>query len=87
MRDFGGKEPEGEEKPFLTAPAGALVTRDGVSGVFTLAAGVVRFRPVEAGSKRGDRIVIESGLKGGERVVIEPPSSLVDGQEVETADD
>lgn len=83
---FLREEPEGDERPFVTAPAGAVVTRDGARGVFTVAAGVVRFRTVEVGARRGDRIVIASGLKGGERVVIEPPPELADGTRVEIAD-
>ncbi len=65
-------------------PAAALREREGRSGVWLLereGSGTrVRFLPVGAGAREGDRAVALSGLTGGERVVLDPPGDLKDGE-------
>ncbi len=83
----------GEDR--ILAPAAAIVTRDGQSGVFVIEDAVARFVPVTtgetvntgetapAGDTEGDRVVVASGVTGGEQVVLSPGPKVVDGATVE----
>lgn len=54
----------------IVVPLGALTRdSDGVRGVFVVADGRTRFRPVETGSADGERVLVRKGLAAGERVV------------------
>jgi HlyD family secretion protein len=69
------------EKVFV--PSKALAERAGRAGVWILeregGGNRVRFVPVEAGAREGDRATILSGLAGGERLVLDPPADMKDG--------
>lgn len=66
----------------VLAPNGAVVARDGATGVFVVEEGRVRFARVEAEESRATQTPIKSGLSGGELVVVDPPSTLSSGMVV-----
>jgi membrane fusion protein, multidrug efflux system len=73
------------ERNALLVPAGALVERGQLTGVYVVdAQSVARLRLVTAGQRRGDRVEILSGLNPGEGVVIEGVDRVTDGGRVET---
>jgi HlyD family secretion protein len=58
-----------------TAPAvplSAIIERQGVKGVFVVAKGVARFRPVSLGLQDGQRAAVLQGIKEGEMVIVNP---------------
>jgi RND family efflux transporter MFP subunit len=82
------------ERRALMVPAGALVARGQLEGLFVVeeagageAGGegspTARLRWVRAGERRGDDVEILSGLAEGERYVVDPPAGLVDGTPLE----
>ncbi len=74
--------PQGERET-LTVPAGALVNRAGISGVFVVGQdGVIQFRMVRAGEQRDGRLEILSGLTDGERVVSGGAEKLESGDRI-----
>ena len=74
--------PQGERET-LTVPAGALVNRAGIGGVFVVGQeGVIQFRMVRAGEQRDGRLVILSGLTDGERVVSGGADKLESGDRI-----
>jgi RND family efflux transporter MFP subunit len=74
--------PQGEREA-LTVPAGALVNRAGISGVFVVGQdGIAQFRMVRAGEARDGRVEILSGLNDGERVVSGGAEKLESGDKV-----
>ncbi len=73
------------QRRVIVVPETALVQIDGHSGVFVLERDTVRFTPVEAGERRGGRVVIQSGLVTDQRVVLDPPPSLQSGDRVRIA--
>lgn len=68
--------------PVVLVPDACVAEIGGRSGVFALERDRARWRPVELGERRGDRVVVKAGLEGGERVVLRPPASLEDGARV-----
>ena len=68
----------------VTAPAGAVVQRDGRAVVFEVVGGKARQRGVVAGSERQGQVVVKEGLQGTETLVVRPPDSLKDGDAVRT---
>lgn len=74
--------PRGEREA-LTVPAGALVSRAGISGVFVVGQdGIAQFRMVRAGESRDGSLEILSGLTHGERVVSGGAEKLESGDKV-----
>ncbi len=74
------------EEPLVLVPESALVRAEGGSGVFLLERDVARWRAVEPGDRRGNRVAIRVGLRGGERLVDDPPADLKDGARVRVAE-
>jgi RND family efflux transporter MFP subunit len=68
----------------LTVPAGAIVLRGGLSGIFVVSDGSARLRWVAAGESRDGATELRAGAEAGERLVLDP-SGLVDGVRVEAA--
>lgn len=72
-----------EPRQALTIPAGALLRRAGVEGVFVLdAEGIARFRMVRSGEVSDGRVEIQAGLEAGERYVAEGAAQLSSGDRV-----
>jgi HlyD family secretion protein len=71
----------GEPAPLLL-PDGALVEREGSSGVFTVEERRAVFRPLTLGGERGGRTVVLGGLDEGARFVLDPPADLAPGDRV-----
>jgi membrane fusion protein, multidrug efflux system len=70
----------------LLAPAGALMERGQLTGVYVVdSQSVARFRLVTAGGRRGDWVEILSGLSPGERLVVAGAERVADGGRVESA--
>jgi hypothetical protein len=70
----------------VLVPETAVARADGKTGVFELERDVARWRGVELGGRRGQRVVVTRGLSGGERLVDAPPSGLEDGARVRTGE-
>jgi len=66
----------------ILIPKAALVTADGKTGVFRIAAGRVKFQPIEAGGEVQGQIEVTRGLQGGERLVSAGGAGLRDGDRV-----
>lgn len=66
----------------VTAPASAIVTREGKSVAFEILEGRAKLRLVEVGSKNAGAVRIRSGLYGGETLVDTPTKELKDGDPV-----
>ncbi len=67
----------------LLVPAGAIVRRGQLQGLFVVESSRARLRWVRTGALSGDQIEVLSGLAPGDRFVVEPPAGLVDGASVE----
>jgi hypothetical protein len=65
----------------LTVPAGALVKRGELTGVFVAKDGHAELRWISVG-EGGDILPVRSGLRAGDRV-IDRPGALQDGQPIE----
>jgi membrane fusion protein, multidrug efflux system len=65
----------------LSVPAGALVRRGGLTGVFVVADGRARLRWIAASPAERGAIEVRAGLERGERVVRDP-AGLTDGTPV-----
>lgn len=76
--------PAAVSAPVVTAPAGAIVQRDGRPVVFEVAAGHARQRGVTPGVERQGQVVVKEGLTGTETLVVRPPDTLKDGDAVRT---
>lgn len=71
------------EQPAVTVPAIAVVFRDNKPGVFVYGAqSVVKFRPIEIGSRGKDTVEVSRGLTVGERFVVQGAGFLADGDHV-----
>jgi RND family efflux transporter MFP subunit len=66
----------------VSAPAAAVVQRDGRPVVFEVVQGHARQRGVVAGPERQGQVVVKEGLQGTETLVVRPPDSLKDGDAV-----
>jgi HlyD family secretion protein len=76
--------PAAVSAPVVTAPAGAIVQRDGKPVVFEVAAGHARQRGVVPGPERQGQVVVREGLTGTETLVVRPPETLRDGDAIRT---
>jgi RND family efflux transporter MFP subunit len=76
--------PAAVSAPVVTAPAGAIVQRDGKPVVFEVAAGHARQRGVVPGPERQGQVVVREGLTGTETLVVRPPETLKDGDAIRT---
>ncbi len=75
-----------ERLPLTVVHQDALVTRNGQSGVFVMAAGRARWQALPAGKKINDLLVVDgAGLKVGDKVVARPADSLQDGDRLKQA--
>ena len=68
--------------PVVSAPASAIVQRDGKPVVFEVVQGHARQRGVVSGPERQGQVVVKEGLAGTETLVVRPPDSLKDGDAV-----
>ncbi len=68
----------------ISAPAAAVVQRDGRPVVFEVVQGRARQRGVVAGPERQGQVVVKEGLRGTETLVVRPPDTLKDGDAVRT---
>jgi RND family efflux transporter MFP subunit len=68
--------------PVVSAPAAAIVQRDGRPVVFEVVQGHARQRGVLAGPERQGQVVVKEGLQGTETLVVRPPETLKDGDAV-----
>jgi len=72
-----------ETSSSVQVPKGALVTREGKTGVFLIQENRARFRPVTTGSEREGVVEVQEGLLGGEALVADAASlDLADGQKI-----
>ena len=70
-------------QPGLSAPAEAIVFREGRPGVYVIGSNsAVTFVPVVTGDRVGDRVVIVSGVTTGQRVVVQGAGFLGEGDRV-----
>ncbi|MGD8496363.1 MAG: efflux RND transporter periplasmic adaptor subunit [Gemmatimonadales bacterium] len=72
-------DPAGET---LWVPAGAVVRRGQLAGVFTIDGDVARLRWIREGRRTDGAVEVLGGLTAGEVVVADPAPRLVDGQAV-----
>ena len=77
-------EPSAVAAPVISAPAAAIVQRDGRPVVFEVVGGRARQRGVVAGAERQGQVVVKEGLRGTETLVVRPPETLKDGDAVRT---
>jgi len=76
--------PTQDEGELVLIPSSCVVRIDTRPGVFELERDVARWREIELGGQRGERVIVTRGLNGGERLVAAPPSNLSDGDRVLT---
>jgi len=75
--------PAAPQRPSLTVPASAVVSRNSASVVFELVDDTARVRTVKtAPSRQQDVVTIAEGLSGGETLINRPPDTLKDGDKV-----
>ena len=68
------------KKKVLLVPAGAIVERGELNGLYTVGKdNVIKYTLVRSGKAYGDRVEVLSGLNPGERVVVEGVEKAVDG--------
>lgn len=67
----------------LTVPRAALSARNSQSGVWQVAEGRARFKPVRFGAQTDERVEIVSGLSEGERIIVYSAKQLVDDARVQ----
>jgi len=71
----------GERKQIFSVPSSAVIQLNGRQNVYVFEDGKAHLRPVEVGSKVGDKIEIH-GVAPGTRVLVQPPAGVVDGRAV-----
>lgn len=71
----------GERKQVFSVPSSAVIQLNGRQNVYVFEDGKAHLRPVEVGSKVGDKIEIH-GVAPGTRVLVQPPAGVVDGRAV-----
>jgi HlyD family secretion protein len=76
----------GSDKPKLTVPAAAVVSRSGKKVVFIISGDHVTETPVTLGEASGNGIVVISGIHDGEKVVLSPEESLSNGTKIKIAE-
>ncbi len=67
----------------LLVPAGALVQRGQLEGVYVVEDGHARLRWIRTGARQEGEVEVLSGLAPGDHYVVEPPAGLADGAPVE----
>ncbi|HEU4929480.1 MAG TPA: efflux RND transporter periplasmic adaptor subunit [Candidatus Krumholzibacteria bacterium] len=68
----------------LHVPAGAVLRRGGMEGVFVVDGGRASFRLLKlADARTGDDVEVLAGLDAGAQVVLDPPAILIEGSPVE----
>jgi multidrug efflux pump subunit AcrA (membrane-fusion protein) len=83
---FGRARFPAGERTALRIPAGAVVERGQLTGVFVVDRDrVARLRFVTLGAREGEWVEVLSGLRGGETVVVSGAERLTDGSRVEEA--
>lgn len=68
----------------LRVPAGALVTRGGLTGVFVVEGDVARLRWLRVGRTNGGTVEVLAGLASDDAVIVDP-KGLADGRKVKVA--
>ncbi len=69
-------------------PHTALVTRNGIPGVYVIGENnLARFRMIKVGKRHGDMIEIISGLFGDEVLVMGDLTAVLDGSPIQVASD
>jgi RND family efflux transporter MFP subunit len=72
----------GDAVQILTIPQAAIIQKQGMYYVFTVANDKVTRHQVEVGATTGDRIEIKSGLQSGDKLAVSNVSQLKDGDVV-----
>ena len=72
----------GDAVQILTVPQAAIIQKQGIYYVFTVANDKATRRQVEVGAATGDRIEIKSGLQPGDKLAVSNVSQLKDGEAV-----
>ncbi len=67
----------------LLVPAGAIVRRGQLEGLYVVEDAHARLRWVRTGARGDGEVEVLSGLSPGDRYVVEPPAGLADGVAVE----
>lgn len=70
-----------ERQQIFSVPTSAVIELNGRQNVYIFEDGKAQLRPVELGSKVGDKIEIH-GVAPGTRVLVQPPAGVVDGRSV-----
>ncbi len=70
------------QRPIVTVPKDAVVTRDGKSTVFAIEDKKARALPVVTGPDLHGQVIVTQGLAGSETIVSNPPQNLKDGDAV-----
>jgi RND family efflux transporter MFP subunit len=78
----GPVDPAQPQGDLVLIPSSCVVRIETRPGVFELERDVARWREIELGDERGERVIVTRGLNGGERLVAAPPSNLNDGDRV-----
>ncbi len=76
----------GSDKPKLTVPASAVITRGSKKVVFVISGDHVTETPVTLGEAAGSGIEVISGIHDGEKVVLSPEEKLSNGTKVKIAE-
>lgn len=66
----------------LAVPPAALVRQAGQVGVFVVAEGRARFRPLRVGLRTEQGVEVSDGLEAGDTVIVRSPKPLSDGDRV-----
>jgi RND family efflux transporter MFP subunit len=74
------------DKPKLTVPASAVVTKSGKKVVYVISGDHVTETPVTLGESTGSGIAVVSGIKEGDKVVLNPEETLSNGTKVKVAE-
>ncbi|MFI5264405.1 MAG: efflux RND transporter periplasmic adaptor subunit [Candidatus Kapaibacterium sp.] len=76
----------GSDKPKLTVPATAVVTRSGKKEVFVISGDHVTETPVTLGEAAGSGIEVISGIRDGDKVVLNPDEKISNGTKVKVGE-
>jgi RND family efflux transporter MFP subunit len=74
---------EGPAATTLMVPAGAIVTRGQLTGVYVVRENILHYRLVRTGTVHGDQVEILSGLTAGEEIVARDPEKARNGAALE----
>jgi RND family efflux transporter MFP subunit len=76
----------GSDKPKLTVPASAVITKGSKKVVFVISGDHVTETPVTLGEAAGSGIAVITGLRDGDKVVLSPEEALSNGTKVKVAE-